>query len=525
MADKIQFFPLDATYRVVEGKAVINMYGRTVDGNQVCILDNSFEPYFYAMPKENANISEKLEKIRIEGERDPAFVTKTEILSKKYLGKDAGVVKVYTNLPGSVPAIREVVKSWDIVQSTYEFDIPFARRYMIDRNITPMVLYEATGDFINQKSKVPVFSAEKIEQAGTDTLHNPKILAFDIETYSQFDMAIDAEKNPIIMLSFYGENFKKVFVWKKFRTDSEHVEFVENESELIQKFKETIESYKPDILTGYFSDGFDLPYIKTRAEKNRVKLDLGFDYSEMKLKTGKETTVAINGIIHLDIFKFIKRVMGVTLETFSYDLNSVASELLEEGKHEVSLKELPHAWDNSHDDLDGFCKYCLHDSYLTYNLAAKMMPTIIEMVKIVGIPMHDASRVGFSQLVEWYVIKQAQQFNEIIPNKPGHNEVIDRRLHTYEGAFVYEPKPGLFKDIVVFDFRSLYPSIISSHNIDPGTLNCDCCKEKGFMPTLIEDLITRRMRIKEIIKEKKSPLMEARSQSLKLLANSFYGYL
>src|SRR3989344_2413298 len=546
MADKIQFFPLDATYRVVEGKAVINMYGRTVDGNQVCILDNSFEPYFYAMPKENANISEKLEKIRIEGERDPAFVTKTEILSKKYLGKDAGVVKVYTNLPGSVPAIREVVKSWDIVQSTYEFDIPFARRYMIDRNITPMMLYEATGGFINQKSKVPVFNAEKIEQAGTETLHNPRILAFDIETYSQFDMAIDAEKNPIIMLSFYGENFKKVFVWKKFRTDSEHVEFVENEAELIQKFKETIESYKPNILTGYFSDGFDLPYIKTRAEKHRIKLDLGFDYSEMKLKTGKETTVAINVIIHLDIFKFIKRVMGATLETFSYDLNSVASELLEEGKHEVSLKDLPHAWDNSNDDLDGFCKYCLHDSYLTYNLAAKMMPTIIEMVKIVGIPMHDASRVGFSQLVEWYVIKQARQFNEIIPNKPGHNEVTDRRLHTYEGAFVYEPKPGLYKDIVVFDFRSLYPTIISSHNIGLDTIDCSCCKntaksvemgndrhwfcekKRGFIPTLIEDLITRRMRIKEIIKkenDEKRIFLDARQNSLKLLANSFYGYL
>ncbi|MCK4501301.1 DNA polymerase, partial [Candidatus Babeliales bacterium] len=153
--------------------------------------------------------------------------------------------------------------------------------------------------------------------------------------------------------------------------------------------------------------------------------------------------------------------------------------------------------------------------------------------------------MGFSQLVEWYILKQEKNFNEIAPEKPHNGEIKKRRMQTYKGAFVFEPKPGLYKDIVVFDFKSLYPSIISSHNISPGTLNCDCCpekelapaedknekywfctKKKGFIPTIMEELIERRMRIKEIIKkEKKNPLLEARSQMLKLLANSFYGYI
>ncbi|MBI2649870.1 DNA polymerase, partial [Candidatus Woesearchaeota archaeon] len=314
-----------------------------------------------------------------------------------------------------------------------------------------------------------------------------------------------------------------------------------------EKFKETIENYKPDVLTGYFSDGFDLPYIKTRADKYKIKLDIGLDYSELKIKNGRETTVAINGITHLDIFKFIKKIIGGTLETYSYDLNAVASELLDEKKHNVSLAELPDIWDNSHENLEKFCEYCLHDSLLTYNLAVKMSPTIIEMVKIVGIPMYDVNRMGFSQLVEWYIMKQASQFNEIAPNKPGYNEVQQIRLSTYQGAFVYEPKPGFYKDIVVFDFRSLYPTILSSHNIGLDTINCACCegtakatpgdesekhwfcaKRKGFIPTLIEDLISRRIRIKEIIKteqDEKFAFLDARQNSLKLLANSFYGYL
>ena len=132
------------------------------------------------------------------------------------------------------------------------------------------------------------------------------------------------------------------------------------------------------------------------------------------------------------------------------------------------------------------------------------------------------------------------------PNKPTNDEIMQRRLQTYKGAFVYEPKPGLYSNIVVFDYRSLYPTIIGSHNISHGTMNCSCCaeeakpaplendkkiwfckKKKGFIPTLIEDLITRRTRIKAIIKDKKDEkfaILDARQNSQKLLANSFYGY-
>lgn len=547
MAEKIQFFPLDANYKTVDGKAVINLYGRTPDGKQVCILDSSFEPYFYVIPKDSINISERLEKIRIENENGLSFVTKTETAVKKILGKDVFAIKVYVNLPAGVPVIRSVIKEWDIVSATHEFDIPFARRYLIDKNTTPLVLQEAAGEFISQKSKAAVFRAESITQASIDTLHSPRILAFDIETYSHFDFAIDSEKNPILMLSFYGEGLKKVFVWKKFETDIDYIEFVETEAQLIEKFKETIDNYKPDILTGYFSDGFDLPYIKTRADMHKVKLDIGWDYSELRVKNARETTVAVNGITHLDIFKFIKRVIGGTLETYSYDLNAVASELLDEKKQDVPLADLPSVWDRSPENLGKFCEYNLHDSFLTYSLAVKMLPTITEIVKIVGIPVYDITRMGFSQLVEWYILKQAHHFNEIAPNKPDYNEVQQRRLGTYQGAFVYEPKPGLYKDIVVFDFRSLYPTILSSHNIGPDTINCACCRDtakpapadegkkywfcsrrKGFIPSLIEDLITRRMRIKEIIKEEqdeKFAFLDARQNSLKLLANSFYGYL
>jgi len=234
------------------------------------------------------------------------------------------------------------------------------------------------------------------------------------------------------------------------------------------------------------------------------------------------------------------------LKTETYNLNAVASELLGEKKHDVDLNELSKAWDNE-TELKEFCEYNLNDARLSYNLAEKLMPAISEMVKITGLTIYDVNRMGFSQLVEWYLLRQAPNFNEIAPNKPSNDEIMKRRLQTYKGAFVFEPKPGLYDNIVVFDYRSLYPTIVGSHNISPGTINCDCCaeeaklvplednkkiwfcnKKKGFIPTLIEDLITRRTRIKEIIKDQideKFAILDARQNSLKLLANSFYGYL
>ncbi|MCX6707401.1 MAG: DNA polymerase, partial [Candidatus Woesearchaeota archaeon] len=150
--------------------------------------------------------------------------------------------------------------------------------------------------------------------------------------------------------------------------------------------------------------------------------------------------------------------------------------------------------------------------------------------------------------VENYLIKQAPSHNILVPNKPGHDDIKDRMTKTYKGAFVFEPKAGLYKDIAVFDFRSLYPTIIASHNISPENLNRkDCAEEdkvfvpfgedekhkkiwfckarKRFIPKMIEELITRRMRIKQIMKTKKDKMLEARSYSLKILANASYGYM
>ena len=541
---EIHFYPIDISYSVEQGKAVINLFGRTTDGKQVCVQDDSFEPYFWVVSKKGKinEVVEKVEKIKVEKNNEISVVTKIEVKEKKFFGKNITAIKVFTKLPRDVSIIRNETKNLDV--ETYEFDIPFTRKYLIDKDIIPLTLCKAEGEFINKRSRVSVMEAEKVENIGNKIIENPRLLAFDIETYNPQGKGIDAKKDPIIMISFYGDELRKVITWKRFKTDNKNIEFVESELDLINKFKEVIESYKPDIVTGYFSDGFDFPYIEERARKYKINLNIGLDYSSVKINKRGVTTAKLTGIAHLDIFKFIRKIMGTTLETDTYSLNSVAEEILGEKKNDVKLDNLAFVWDNKPEQIEEFCDYNLQDSKLTFMLCKEILPNIVELIKIVGLPIADVSRMSFSQLDEWYLIKQANVINEIVPNKPTYDEISERRKNTYQGAFVFKPTPGLYKDIIIFDFRSLYPSIITSHNISPDTLNCECCedekhvpefdkywfcsKKKGFISTVLEGIITRRMRVKEIMKnvdKKKLKLFNARQYALKTIGNSMYGYM
>ncbi|MEK6840267.1 MAG: DNA polymerase domain-containing protein, partial [Nanoarchaeota archaeon] len=168
-------------------------------------------------------------------------------------------------------------------------------------------------------------------------------------------------------------------------------------------------------------------------------------------------------------------------------------------------------------------------------------------MKTLGLPVDDVCRMSFGQLVEWYIIKHLDEFNEIIPNRPSGEISRRRDMESYEGAFVLQPQAGLYKDIMVFDFRSLYPTIITAHNICVSTITDNkeeayispeievggqkihyyfTHKHEGFIPKMLKDVLMRRNRIKEIMaqSDKKDPVLNARQYSLKIVANSFYGY-
>ncbi|MBU0979878.1 MAG: DNA-directed DNA polymerase [Nanoarchaeota archaeon] len=508
----LQFFPTDVTLRTVNDKSIISAYGRTLDGKQVCLLDEGFRPYLYVLPEPKAEteaVKNSILEARIEFKEEVISPTEVETVTKRLLGKELKLLKVYVTQPSHIATLQSHIKGIIGVKDCYEYDIPFARKWLIDNNVTPYGLSAFEGEFITQKSKIPVFRAVKLLASTEESYHEPKILSIRIETL---------DTGAISLIALKSDKYNKVLTWKTFDKPPDYVEFVDSEVALLEKLKETIEAQNPDVLAGYMSDSFDLPHIQARADKYKIHLELGLDFSSIRLKGDSASIV---GIQHLDMHNFIDRF--TSLEEDELELGAVGEQLL-------GLKQEPYS-----DSLPDLCAASAKNAGIIFQLAKLMMPQMIELMKLIGLPLFDVTRMGFSRLVEWYLLRMAPQFNEISPNRPSHAEVQVRRKATYAGGFVLKPEPGLYKDIMVFDFRSLYPSIISSHNIGPDTQRCSCCekpgseiwyceKRKGFVSSVISDIITRRARIEKIM-DKESVFLRARCESLKLLANSFYGYM
>ncbi len=548
---KLDFFPVDVDYVTDHrGRAVIRLFGRTVDGKGVCVFDEDFDPYFWVVFEDKSdekNLTELIRKLKVKDEKKLSFVIDVKKEDKNHLGKKVSALKVFVNHPSDVNVIKSELKKLKGVKECLEVDILFYRRYLIDKGFSPLIACTVEGEEVESDIKVDYcINAKNIIQTSNEILKNPRILAFDIEVYNKLRTPND-EKDPIVMLSFYGQDLERVITWKKFEGAKKYVEFVKDEGELLLRFKDIIQEYKPDYLVGYYSDGFDFPYLRARADKYKIKLNIGLDRSNIRFsRRSANKTAKVKGFAHIDIFKFIRRVMKDTLDVDNYNLDSVSRALLGEGKREeFSVEDLHVAWDQDHDKLKDYAEYNLLDSKLAYRLTQLMVPHLNELVKLVGLPIDDLSRMTYGQLVEWYMLRHMKDFNEISNNRPIYDEISRRNFDTYEGAFVYQPDPGIYKNIMVFDFKSLYPTIIVDHNICSSTITESTknvhvspvvinnkketkfyfIKQEGIVPHLLREILERRNRVKKMMKgHKKDPVLEARQYGLKILANSFYGY-
>jgi len=172
-----------------------------------------------------------------------------------------------------------------------------------------------------------------------------------------------------------------------------------------------------------------------------------------------------------------------------------------------------------------------------------MLPLSMELTRIVGQPFFDIARMATGQMVEWYLIRKAYEYGDMVPNKPSSSQYSERRGKKAAGGYVKDPVKGLHENIVSFDFRSLYPSIIISKNVSPDTIIDECEDDKcyiapevghkftkepvGFVPSIIGNILKERVRIKTKMKNAENPrekqILDVQQQALKRLANSMYG--
>ncbi len=526
-----------------DNKPVLRLLLADESGRRIVALDDSFEPYFYAIPEKAEDIKNLADRIAKLEFMDAGRIIKpkrTEIVKKRVGIEEKDVIKIVCALPSDVPKLRENVALIPGIKELREFDILFNRRYMIDRGIEPVDWYEIEGQAVDFDN-FPCDIAIKIERI--KRLYKSekayRFVAFDLETMEE-----NGEFKIIMASVMFDDGAKRVITTADI--DTEFVEKVETERELIEKLCRIIAERKPHFVLTYNGDGFDFKVLRERADKMKIKLEFGRNASVRFRRKGRASAAEINGYVHIDLFPFVSVIMAPSLNTEVFSLEAVAQELLGEGKHEMTWEEIEQSWRNQQ-NLEAIAEYCLRDSELVVMLAEAILPNIFSLASLTYMNPFDVCRSSYSQLVENFAIRKAFKLNYVVPNKPTQEEMdVRRQAEAYEGAIVIQPKPGLHENIAVFDFRSLYPSIIITHNIDPSTINCKCCAKdkayrvpnkpyyfcrnvRGFIPTILEELITKRMEIKNKLKdikdEKLRKLLDSMQHAMKTVANAFYGYL
>jgi DNA polymerase elongation subunit (family B) len=339
---------------------------------------------------------------------------------------------------------------------------------------------------------------------------NPRVVAMDLEVYSHNHRAFPNEyhiEDQIINCSLvYGQlgipsTYKRYCIVQKGTAPPSNgtAIVVPDEEGIFEKYGEMISKLDPDIVTGYNIFGFDNKYFNTRLGMS------GIEYPDMGRMLSKPTQhskirwessgyglnsihlINIPGRISIDLLPLIKR----DYKLHRYNLETVAGFFLGEKKNDVSARQMFEYWkelidsekaleecdpndldeiekryDKARDGMKTMVEYCIQDSVLVMRLFEKLNVwlSLKEMSNIMRVTITELFTRGQQLRVQSLIYHFAYKRGIFVLDK----FVISNE--SYVGAYVFDPKIGKHDNILIFDFSSLYPTLIRENNICLSTL-------------------------------------------------------
>lgn len=582
----MEFQIIDADYKLMDERdPVIRLFGRSDSGESVCCFVVGFEPYFYAQPRPGASVDSVMNSLK----EQFAQIKKIELVERfepvGYQTKPKKMFKITVFSPKNVPEIRDDVLLIPEIFQIYESDILFRNRYLIDKDIGGFLWVSAKDDPSLDRNHIIeslrttcdvticTRSVQVIDRISNAPL---KYVAFDIECLPEGGNMPDPQKSPVILISFAFEpafNGFKTLVLVGRPKPSPEIEtdpdicWLSNENELLKRFFEIINEYDPDIMTGYNITSFDFPYIEERLEalsRNGVRIPSLFsrDRSKDKLrdksdlwirKFGLTVKAELTGRIIADTLPLVRRSYSLK----QYTLRNVSKELLNMEKLDLPPAQMEEHWNDNGSKLLKFILYSRRDSELALSLLfnLKLLDKYIALSQITNSVIQEVISGGQTSMVEQLMTKEFNRRNRVMPIKPDDEEYDERDADEegIKGGEVLDPVRGLHENVILLDYKSLYPTIMMAFNlcytsvVETGTdlssldLTPDDVLEtpsggifvkssvfKGIVPTILEDLLNRRSetkkKMKSVTDEQELVSLDATQFALKILLNSYYGY-
>lgn len=376
-----------------------------------------------------------------------------------------------------------------------------------------------------------------------------KIGILDIECASDegFPDIYKADKKiTAITIRCRGRNY--VFGYEEFTTDDPNTFYIQcpNEANLLFQFLQCWKALDLDIITGWNTEWFDIPYLINRIralgmQPNKLSPYGVITEHEVEIRGKKNIAYNILGIASLDYLQLYKKFSFSNHE--SYKLDYIAS--VEIGEKKIDYSEYGDLLELYKNDHQKFIEYNIHDTVLVDKLDDKLK--LFEQIMALA---YDAKVNYIDTLTtvrQWDVIIHNYLMDQNIVISPMKKNRFDGGL---VGGYVKEPRIGLTNWVVSFDLNSLYPHLIMQYNISPETYvekisipsidellkkesdyvtkdawaaaanGCVYRKDKqGFLPALMERMYDDRVKYKSMMLEAKKSYEQTKSiEDSKLIA-------
>ena len=503
-------FILQASYRVVSEShgrriPVVHLYGRLEDGGTFLVRDGRQHPHFYIRAAD--------------AERARSLGAAAARPADKRSFNGAAACRIELETPPDVPGLRDRLHAAGI--DTFEADVRFATRYLIERGIKGGC--EIEGAAKPGAGVTWVFDDPSLRPAEVKV--DPRVLSFDIET--------DGRGERLLAISLYAPGIDTVLIVDgNERAMPESATRCVNEFAALDAFCTRVEEFDPDVLTGWNVIDFDLTVLQRIATRVRHPLQLGRDPGPMRVRKAEgyfgSGQAAIPGRLVLDGIDLLR---GAFMRMDDYSLDAVSRKVLGEGKAVAGdvrdrIGEIMH---NYQHDLSAFALYARTDARLAFQILQQLNLVQLAFARSQLAGMTPDRVAASIASFDFLYLTELERQGVVAPTV----RVDDSRVYApQQGGHVLEPKTGLHGNVWVFDFKSLYPSIIRTFNIDPLSYvenpasDADLIhipggafrREPAILPRMLDELFPRRAAAKRAGDD-------VASNAIKILMNSFYGVL
>jgi DNA polymerase I len=520
----LKFYLLDIGAETTPRGSEVWLWGIDKEGKEALVVDRSFKPYFYVIPKEDTRV----DMIRDFLSSSHSDVLDLAVEEKKLIGQTVNAVKITCTSTETLEATARDLSKRGLAKEIIGKDLRYSSLYLYDRGLIPCRWHDSeVEEWKGSNAHVAnaYLSRGSPRPVAMEDAPKLRILAFSTIAFAEKGSP-HASEDPVSIICVATSDGK---VQNFCRSDT-------SDHDIITEFADCLMEFDPDVVSGFESNKIGWPYLIERARKSGATLRV----SRVGLQphTSVYGHVSIAGRVSLDMLDYANELPEVKVKSMENVAAFLGIKLDTALPDELDLAKMWMSPEDRHMLLsyaDAYAHAILAttESFLEFGMALSSLTCM---------PLDQVVTAAVGHRVDSYLIKEAYNQGHLIP--PRSEQTYER----YQGAIVLAPQAGLHENVVALDFASMYPNLMILYNLSPDTFvrsgeRCDDAScwtieglgyrfertPPGLYKNALTSLISTRNEVRKrlttgSLSDTERRILQERERAVKVITNACYGY-